>query len=168
MVISLLFHFRRRNTSSEGGRAVLDSSGCLSRLWQSTWWIISLKEERMNEPAVKPVESCRSMELTQAASELRSGKSNVCVNLASEVQSTPLIFGRLHGPPQGDGRSVAQGSPSGVTQPSQLAAFFSVIHAPEQRPMGLLLLSERCWEDLVVATICHCRFAEYFCRALLY
>ena len=35
MVIILLFHFRRRNTSSEGGRAVLDSSGCLSRLWQT-------------------------------------------------------------------------------------------------------------------------------------
>ena len=121
----------------------------------------------MNEPTVKPMESCRSMELTQAASELRSGKSNVCVNLASEVQSTPLIFGRLHGPPQGGGCSVVQGSPSGVTQPSQLAAFFPVIHAPEQRPMGLLL-SERCWEDRVVVAVCHCRFAEYFCRALLY
>lgn len=43
----------------------------------------------MNEQIVQPTESCRSAVLTQAAGELRSGKSNVCVNLATEVQSIP-------------------------------------------------------------------------------
>lgn len=67
----------------------------------------------MNEQVVQPRESCRSAALTQAAGELRSGKSNVCVNLATEVLSTPLIFGRLRGPPQGGGPRVVQASPSG-------------------------------------------------------
>lgn len=57
--------------------------------------------------------------------------------------------------------------PAGVTRPLRLATFFSVVHTPEWRSVEAggpqhwcLLLRDRCWEDRVVATICHCNFAE--------